>query len=194
MSNGRYSSTGSKSSSEAELAEIRTQLKNQGAAIDSLVKKIDALTKNVTAMSVQMTHLVTKESCSEGRAALAQDLKSRMDSSRDITGVDLPLKDIVRHYVKQDKPTPIPRKKSSSDSHPRPLFEKKDRGFTFWVSLISGLLAIIAFTYGGSSFVDRMIQRQERTDQILLQLQEKMTEKAGAAPRKQSLSKNDASR
>ena len=195
MPDGRYSGkTGSFSrdefSRDAELAEIRAELRNQGSDIATLVKKIDVMAESVTSMSVQMGHLVTKESCAEGRAALAQDLKSRMDSKRDITGVDLPIKDLVKHYVKQGKSTltPIPYKSkslSSSSSHRAIKEEKKEHGFAFWIGLISGLLAIIGAIYAFVVFVDRTLQRQERTEQILLQMQQEIVKNSDDVPRKQ---------
>ena len=76
-------------SSDAALAAIQTELKNQGSQITIISKKLDKVTTAVTEMNNQMGHLVTKESCSEGRRLLSDDLKQRMDGDRDITGTDL---------------------------------------------------------------------------------------------------------
>lgn len=180
MSNGRYGAKSANMSTDAELAEIRAELRNQGKGIAKLDGKIDVISESVTTMSVQMGHLVTKESCSEGRVALARDLKSRMDSKRDITGVDLPIKDLVREYVKQGKPTPVPYKEKplpsiSSISNKIIEHKTKERGASFWIGLISGILAIIGAVYVSVVFIDRTVQRQDRTEQLLLQMQKQLS-------------------
>jgi hypothetical protein len=99
MSSGRYGgSAGDNSSTDVELAEIRSELRSQGGNIAKLAGKIDVMAESVTSMSVQVQHLVTKESCAEGRAALASELKQRMESGREITGIGVPVKDLVKHW------------------------------------------------------------------------------------------------
>ena len=161
-------------SSEAELGEIRAELRNQGADIAAMTSKIDAMTEAVTTMSVQMGHLVTKESCSEGRSTLAEDLKNRMDGSRDITGHNISVGELIKDYVsskKKGKLTPVPYPSNPSSQEQSSQDKKKERGAAFWIGIASGLLALVIAFYGASTFVDRTIQRQERSDQILQQIQ-----------------------
>jgi hypothetical protein len=193
MSNGRYggSGTGNKSSTDVELAEIRSELRSQGENIAKLTNKIDVMADSVTSMSVQMQHLVTKESCALGRTALADELKKRMDSERDITGVGVPIKDLVKHWASskgKPSPTPIPYK----DRKPAPLAvsdanpeQKAKWNLPTWIGVISGVIAIIVATYGASVFINRTIDRQERTDQILLQIQQTLAADDDG-PRKQA--------
>ena len=190
---GYGSGSGNKSSTDVELAEIRSELRSQGENIAKLTGKIDVMTDSVTAMSVQMQHLVTKESCAEGRAALANDLKQRMDSEREITGVGVPVKDLVKHWASsksKPSPTPIPYKESkvaqSASSAAQPPQEKAKWSLPTWIGLISGIIAIVAATYGASVFINNTLERQERTDDILQQIQQTLADNNEDRPRKQA--------
>jgi len=184
MTGGRYGTPGSKGSNEAELAEIRVELRNQGKEIASVAGKMDNVTKAVTEMSVQMGHLVTKESCAKGRAEMADDLKKRMDSERDITGHNINVGDLIKEYVrgnKRDTPkhgklTPVPSsiKPSSSQDGGR-----KDRGAAFWIGLVSGMVALVVAFYSASTFIDRTIAREERTEQVLIRIQQSLENQSG---------------
>ena len=188
-----YGTTGlrSKSSTDVDLAEIRSQLNAQGQDLAKIAGKFEKMTDAVTTMTVQMSHLVTKESCAEGRAALSDDLKKRMDSEREITGVGLPVKDLVKHFVSsksgKSTPTPIPYKSHTEIRHTDGVQEKnKDRGPVFWIGLVSGIIAIMAAVYSSSVFIDRTIQRQEQTDRILLQIQQTLAENSKTPSRRSS--------
>ena len=177
------SSSVNKSSTDVELAEIRSELRSQGSNIAKLTGKIDVMADSVTAMSVQMQHLVTKESCAEGRSALANDLKQRMDNEREVTGVGVPVKDLVKHWMSsksKPSPTPVPYKESkvaqSSSVSIQPSKKSEKFGVSTWIGLISGVIAIVAATYGASVFINKTFERQERTDDILLQIQKSLAE------------------
>lgn len=190
MPSGRYGSGSSgKSSTEVELAEIRSELRSQGGNIAKFASKIDTMTDSLTAMTVQIGHLVTKESCANGRAALADELKKRMDSDREVTGVGVPVNDLVKHWVEsksKPSPTPIPYKSSrSSKSRESDPGEKKKWGIPTWIGLISGILAIVGASYGLSVFINNTIERQNRTEQVLIQIQEALV-KGDDGPRKQA--------
>jgi len=174
MEETRYGSSGrGPLSKDAELAEIRNELKNQGKDIGTLVNKIDTMSAAVTSMTVQMSHLVTKESCAEGRAFLSEDLKNRMDERWDITGSDLSVPKLLRGYLdgKKGQPSPTPTPYHHKGVPPE---QKKERGAAFWISLASGIIAITMTFYGLSGVIRGNIERQERTDRILLQLQQSM--------------------
>lgn len=177
MSGTTYGAGGrwKRTSEEAiELATIKAELREQGKDIATISGKIDTMSEAVTSMTVQMGHLVTKESCAEGRSALADDLKKRMDSERDVTGVGVPIKDLVKHYVKgKPSPTPTPYKAESVSRRGEPAEQPKKSGWNIptWIGVISGVLAIIAATYGASVFINNTLERQEQTDRILIQIQ-----------------------
>jgi hypothetical protein len=196
MGYGSGSPLTNKSSTDVELAEIRSELRNQGKNIAKLTGKIDVMADSVTAMSVQMQHLVTKESCANGRAALANDLKQRMDNEREITGVGVPVKELVKHWVSskgKSSPTPIPYKESKvvqSTSVIEPSSHKAEKwSISAWIGVISGVIAIVAATYGASVFISKTFERQERTDDILLQIQKTLIDNDENRPGKQEPAK-----
>jgi len=194
MSDGRYSGstpTFGKTSTDVGMAEIRAELRGQGKDIATIIGKIDTMTESVTAMTVQVSHLVTKEACADGRAALAEALKNRIDNERDAAGVGLPVKDLVKHYMlsKSGKPSSQPAPYYAASPSPKESESsgeaKKARDWRIWVGTISGVIAILASIYSGSVFIDRTVQRQDRTDQILLQLQQTLA-KNSVHPDKQA--------
>lgn len=198
MTNGRYGAGGTKNSNDAELAEIRTELRSQGKSIASMATKMDDVTKAVTEMSVQMKHLVTKESCAQGRSDLAKDMKHRMDSSRDITGHNISVKELIADYVGRNKgkATPVPEKiKASLESTQetsKHLEKNKERGAAFWIGIASGLLAIVVAFYSASTFVEKTLERNERTEQVLIQIQQALEKQA--ADSKKAIVPEDVSR
>ena len=178
MGDGRYGAAargGNGSSTDAELAEIRNELRNQGKDINGLVGKVDKMSEAVTSMSVTMGNLVTKESCAKGRSAMADDLQNKF------LGRGMSIGALIRKHMDEDK-TPGVKQPSSPQSlsppQPRPEPEKKkERGPVFWIGLVSAVITIAATIYGASTFISETIDRQERSDRIMQQLERQMQTK-----------------
>jgi len=153
MSNGTRYGAGSShrgaQSPEAVLAAIQTELSNQSKQITIISKKLDNVSTTVTTMNTQMEHLVTKESCAEGRKTLSEDLKQRMDGDRDITGTDIKVpilwQEALAAKISSDST-------ESSKSPPEPFTEiekpKQQKGFVFWLSIVAAFVTISGGVFG----------------------------------------------
>lgn len=153
---------------EAALASFETTLEQHTKLIEGMSGQVDNMGKTLAEVKVQISHLVTKEACSEGRKELSEDLKARMDGDRDITGVGITVPKLWQQYVEATRgpitmtpasAQPPMAKSRMATSIPPPL-----RGVMYYakavstiVSLVFALLTITFFAY---KMMDRLDQQQ----------------------------------
>lgn len=171
MSNGtRYGAgANSRNSPEAVLAAIQTEIKNQSNQINVISKKLDNVSTTVTSMNTQMGHLVTKESCSEGRKVLSEDLKKRMDGDRDITGTDIKVpilwQEAVAAKMKSESTSPESTQSVTVE------VERKPKGFVFWLSIAAAVVTISAGVIGVTFTAYKVISVVDSTNTMMQQIQ-----------------------
>lgn len=175
MSNGgRYGVGLSKpQATEAVLAAIQTELKNQSNQITIISKKLDKVSTTVTTMNTQMEHLVTKESCAEGRKSLSDDLKKRMDGDREITGTDIKVPALWQNAVaaqlasESSKPDPSP----PPESPPPHSAQQRPRGFAFWLGVIAAFVTISGGVVGVTFAAYKVLDVIDTTSTVLQQME-----------------------
>lgn len=167
MAGGR--GTGSREFSlEAALASFETTLEQHTKLIENMAGKVDEMDKTLAGVKIQMQHLVTKESCAEGRKELAEDLKARMDGDREITGVGITVPKLWQQYVEATRgpmtpvpggvASPTPKSRATTSVPPPP------KSVMYYVktvsSVISLVFAIITITFFAYKMMDRLDQQQ----------------------------------
>jgi uncharacterized coiled-coil protein SlyX len=153
---------------EAALASFETTLEQHTKLIENMAGKVDDMDKTLAGVKIQMQHLVTKESCAEGRKELAEDLKARMDGDREITGVGITVPKLWQQYVEATRGpmTPVPGGASSVSSKSRTTTSvpPPPKSAMYYVktasSVISLVFAIITITFFAYKMMDRLDQQQ----------------------------------
>jgi hypothetical protein len=150
-------------STEATLASIELQLVTHGQMIERVVNKVDNMDKTLTEVKAQVSHLVTKEACAEGRKDLSDDLKARMDGDREITGMNITLPKLLEQYTRKDKPSASPAALAKNHSSAPPASGPKP--ILYYVKAVSSIVslffAVLAMTFFIYKMMDRMEQQQE---------------------------------
>jgi hypothetical protein len=154
--------------SAAFIAEVRQEMRTQGREIGEIKKDMKDVSKAVTEMAAIMPHLMTKEHCANTRARETQELKDRMDGKREITGVGMTLPELWEKARIAQEATSDPTK---SNLH---VAVKPQRDFIYWFRFIASLIGILTFIFGATAFVVRTMERQDRQEQILQQLERRI--------------------
>jgi hypothetical protein len=155
------------------MKEVRRELKDIGTA--------------VTEIKTQMPNLVTEKGCHETHAQLmvgvqemkeqarkhtdtvAQDLKDRMDGRREVTGVHRTVPQLWQDIAGLSEP-PRGLPEAFGD---RP---KKKRGARYWITLSAALLALASAVFGTITYINDRLERDERVEQALIELQQRFPE------------------
>lgn len=153
---------------EAALASFETTLEQHTKLIEGMAKKVDDMDSTMTMVKTQMEHLVTKESCLEGRKALADDLKARMDGDREITGVGITVPKLWQQYVDVTRGPTTPvlagTPGASAKSRATTSVPPPPKTALYYVKAISSVvsltLAIITITFFAYKMVDRLDRQQ----------------------------------
>ena len=154
-------------STEATLASIEMQLFNHGRLIEKIADQVGRIDGTLTEVKAQVGHLVTKEACAEGRKALSDDLKARMDGDREITGMNITLPALLQQYSRTEKPSATPSKHHSSTPPPgarKPVIYYI-KAVSSIVSLTFAILTITFFAFkmmGSLSEQQRLMQTIQR--------------------------------
>jgi uncharacterized protein YoxC len=180
---------------EAALASFETTLEQHTKLIEKMAGKVDDMDRTMAMVKTQMEHLVTKESCSEGRKELAEDLKARMDGDREITGVGITVPDLWQKYVEatrgQATPAPTTSHSSQSKSRATTSYPPPPKPVIFYVKAISSIVslvfAVIAITFFAYKVVDRMDRQQVVMQDIQRNLKQLETTKQAATRRSDEL-------
>jgi hypothetical protein len=166
---GRYGSGSSSkpqsSSTDAVLAAIENELKNQGRQLKTMNLKVDSVSETVTRMNTQMEHLVTKEACAEGRQQLGDDLKRRMDGDREITGTNIKIPALWQQFQEATK-----QKKTTVPPPPAPQ-QKPQRGFLFWLGVIAACVTISGGIVGVTFAAYKVLDVIQATEQMMQDMQ-----------------------
>jgi hypothetical protein len=166
MGNGNYGSrltTTRQSENDARIAEIVTELKNQGQTMAHVVTKLDGVSRKLTEVQTQMGHMVTKADCANGRRELGDSLKDRMDDRREITNPGIQAVAAQQAQVDQ--------------TGVQPKVEPQQRGFIFWIGAISAAITILGTIGTASVLFYRTMDRLDRTEQLMIQINETVGER-----------------
>lgn len=160
---------------EARLVSFEMTLGQHTKLIESMVGKVEDMDRTLTEVKVQMSHLVTKESCADGRRELAEDLKARMDGDREITGIGITVPKLWQQYVEATRspmtpvPTsatghgPAPKSRTTTSVPPQP------KTVMYYVkavsSVVSLVFAVITITFFAFKMITRLDQQQEAMQQ-----------------------------
>lgn len=166
------SSSGRPMSTDATLASIEMQLFSHGQLIEKLVTKMDDIGGLVMGMTNEMEHLVTKESCAEGRKDLSDDLKARMDGDREITGMNITLPALLQQYTRTDKPTPV-QPKSQASTHPSG-HPKEPKSVIYYIKAISAIVSLTFALFTMTFFAFKMIARLDEQQRVMHEQQQVM--------------------
>jgi hypothetical protein len=162
-------------STEATLASIESQLVTHGKMIEKVVDKVEGMDRTLIEVKTQISHLVTKEACAEGRKELSDDLKARMDGDREITGMNITLPALLQQYARTDKPTPVSSKSTASkypSGHP-----KEPKTTLYYIKAISSIVSLTFAILAVTFFAFRMmasLSDQQRLMQTIQQDLERM--------------------
>jgi len=172
---GRMGTGSREFSLEAALASFETTLGQHSNMIEKMAGKVDDMDKTLAGVKIQMQHLVTKESCAEGRKELADDLKARMDGEREITGVGITVPEMWQRYAEtmrasgssagQASTTP-PTSKSRAATSTTPPPRSAGYYLRTISSVVSLVFAIITITFFAYKMVDRMDRQQAVMQEI----------------------------
>lgn len=157
--------------SSAFIAEVRNELRTQGREIGEIKKDMKDVSKAVTEMAALMPHLVTKESCATSRAQEAQQLKDRMDGKREVTGVNMTLPELWEKARIAQEATSDPTRTQQQPAMQPP------KGFVYYLKMVSAIIGVLTFLFGATAFVVKTMERQDRQDAILQQLEKRLPEK-----------------
>lgn len=178
---GRYGpqSSGNRGqSTDAALASIEVQLENQGKLIEKISEKMDNVALAVAAIDNQMEHLVTKEACAEGRKALADDLKARMDGDREITGMGITVPKLLQQYGEaisaQQKSVAAGSSVAdagTTQSNPAVVNVREPRTVVWYIRTISSIVSLIFAVIAITFFAYRMMERMDEQQEIMQSMQ-----------------------
>jgi hypothetical protein len=151
-------------STEATLASIEMQLFNHGKLIEKVADQVGRIDGTLTEVKAQVGHLVTKEACAEGRKALSDDLKARMDGDREITGMNITLPALLQQYARSDKPTPVPSSSKSMASKYPSGHPKEPKTTIYYVKAVSSIVsltfAILTITFFAFKMMGSLSEQQ----------------------------------
>jgi len=137
--------------------------------IEKVVNKVDEMDRKLTEVSAQISHLVTKEACAEGRKALSDDLKARMDGDREITGMNITLPAFLQQYSRTEKSSATPSKNHSSTpapGAPKPVI--------YYIKAISSIVSLTFAVLAMTFFIYRMMDRMDQQQQTMQTIQRNM--------------------
>jgi hypothetical protein len=157
--------------SSAFIAEVRNELRTQGREIGEIKADMKEVSKNVIEMAALMPQLVTKESCAVVRSKEAQALKDRMDGKREVTGVNMTLPELWEKARMAQEATADPTRTQQQPA------VKPSRDFVYYLKVISAIIGVLTFLFGATAFVVKTMERQDRQDAILQQLEKRIPEK-----------------
>lgn len=150
-------------------------MRTQGREIGEIKKDMKEVSRAVTEMAALMPHLVTKESCATARSEEARALKDRMDGKREITGVNMTLPELWEKARIAQEATSDPTK-----TQQQPAI-KSQRDFAYWLKLVSSIIALLTFLFAATAFVVKTMERQDRQDVILQQLEKRLPTEAASS-------------
>jgi predicted amino acid-binding ACT domain protein len=157
---GRYSPTKTLTpstpiASDPLIIEMCSDIRNQGCVIDEIKDvlndvdvNIQKINNSITKMQVQLDNLVTKANCAKNMASLSNNLKDRINGKRKVTGVDIT----------------VPRNSI-----------RKNRSILYWVTLAAAVITLSGAVWGVFTFVIEINKRQERTEQILININKNLS-------------------
>jgi hypothetical protein len=191
---GRYSggSGGGQSQNiDAAIGEMMATLRSQGREMKEMRSELKEIGTAVTEIKAKMPDLVTEKGCMATSAALAssvkemqdkarehtdtvaQDLKDRMDGRREITGIHRTLPEVWSEQAAADPTGPNPAMPRAFEDT-----KKKPRGFRYWITLSAALLALLTALVGGAFFFNRAIERQERMEDLIREMEKRLPAEA----------------
>lgn len=182
---GRYSDlkkSGSESPSsemflerDPTIVEMSAEIRNQGreiaemkATLSQVDQSLREINTSIIKINVQMQHLVTKEDCTKSRTALSNNLKDRMDGEREITGINVTVPELWSKQ-KNNKNSKSSKLSNNQDS------TKKNHRVLYWITIGAALITLVGAGWGILSFVSETLERQERTEQVLISIEERLS-------------------
>ena len=178
-------------SDDVTLASIELQLFSHGQLIEKLVTKVDDIGGIVLSMRTEMDHLVTKESCAEGRKDLSDDLKARMDGDREITGMNITLPALLQKYSRTDRPTPVVPPGSSATTRPSG-HPREPKTAIYYIKAVSAIVSLTFALFTMTFFAYRMMDRMDQQQRLMQTLQQEVLQMDGGheldRPRQQPVS------
>lgn len=161
--------------SAAFIAEVRQEMRTQGREIGEIKKDMKDVSKAVTEMAALMPHLVTKESCATQRAKETQALKDRMDGKREVTGVGMTLPELWGQARAAQEATSDPTRTQQQPPVQAP------KGFVYYLRIVAAIIGVLTFLFGATAFVVKTMERQDRQDAILQQLEKRLPQHASSS-------------
>jgi hypothetical protein len=161
------------------------QLFSHGKLIEQLVTKVDGLGLSVQGMQTTMGHLVTKASCAEGRKALSDDLKARMDGDREITGMNITLPALLSKYSRTEKPSPAPLPRTPVGSTRPSGHPREPKTVLYYVKAASAIISLTFAIFTMTFFAFKMIARLDEQQQVMRSIQQDLEEMDTARAREQ---------
>ena len=164
--------------SSAFIAEVRQEMRTQGREIGEIKKDMKEVSKAVTEMAALMPHLVTKESCATVRAHDSQELKDRMDGKREVTGVHMTLPELWEKARIAQEATSDPTRTAQHTA----VKPGSPKDFIYWFKFVASVIGVLTFLFGATAFVVKTMERQDRQDVILQQLERRLPPKVIPVP------------
>lgn len=150
------------------------QLFSHGRLIEKIADQVGRIDGTLTEVKTQVGHLVTKEACAEGRKALSEDLKARMDGDREITGMNITLPALLQQYTRSGKATPVPAPVSSKamtskypSGHPN-----EPKTTIYYIKAISSIISLTFAVLAITFFVFKMMAGLDSQQQLMQSIQQ----------------------
>lgn len=160
---------------EVVLAQFETTLEQHSTLIEKMVHKVEGMDRTLIEVKTQMEHLVTKESCAEGRRELSGDLKARMDGDREITGVGITVPKLWQQYVEATRgpiaPAPAQQPASASKSRPTSSTPPPPKSVLYYIKAISSIVSLVFAVLAITFFAFRMVSRLDEQQTAMRQQQ-----------------------
>lgn len=171
--------TGSRELSlEATLASFETTLDQHTHLIERMVNKVDDMDKTLVEVKTQIDHLVTKESCAEGRKQLAEDLKARMDGDREITGVGITVPALWQKYVEATRGSTSSAAAQHQETSPRSRVAASipppPKTAMYYVKAISSIVSLVLAIFAITFFAYKMVDRMDRQQAVMQDIQQNL--------------------
>ena len=160
---------------EAALASFETTLEQHTKLIEGMSGQVDNMGKTLAEVKVQISHLVTKESCAEGRKELSDDLKARMDGDREITGVGITVPKLWQQYVDVARgpmtPIPMSAQPSSSKSRNATTIPPPPRGVMYYAKAVSTIVSLVFALLTATFFIYKMMDGLHQQQAVMQDIQ-----------------------
>ena len=175
------------------LIHLQTITSAQERRIRELSKEVREISTVMTELRIRMDNCVTKSACNEAQRVLTKETREIITGEREITGVHMTLPEMLQKSISKsgDITQPLLRPFAIDEES-----SERKMSFKSWASLISALITIILTALGATTCVFKFMERQDKTDLILLRIEEKLTEEKlnGGTMRKEEIAEKTEKR